>query len=102
MENPSSRTALAVTLGAIGTVVGYSVPIVGPIAIVIILLFIIGALFDDNGALAGIALLPFRALATWLDQKDGYLWIRRAPFIGLVLGTFARWFSNQFISVGAL
>jgi uncharacterized membrane protein YgaE (UPF0421/DUF939 family) len=99
MDSALNRRAIACALAALGAALGFSVPIIGPIVILLIVLVAIAAVFDISG-LAEAVFAPFQILASWLDKKDAFTWVRRAPFVGLIAGTAARWLINQSPSLG--
>jgi hypothetical protein len=92
---------LAFALAFGGMMVGYYVPLIGVILTVCLLLLLIAALLGDaGGVIADLLARPFAALGVWLAQKDGFRWVRLAPFIGLGTGPVFRWIANGLATQG--
>jgi hypothetical protein len=101
--NAQTGYALAAVLAAGGALIGFYVPIVGMVLTVCLILVLIAALLgDEGGAMVDLVAAPFRSLSRWLGQKDDRRWLRRAPFIGLILGWLGRWVANSLATSGGL
>jgi hypothetical protein len=91
--------AAAVVLAAGGMLIGYFVPVVGVIAMILIVCLVIASLLDAAFIFEA-ALAPLRSLWRWLAQKDDSRWVRRAPFIGLIAGWLFRWAASGLAAQG--
>jgi hypothetical protein len=80
----------AVALAIAGGLVGYFVPFVGTLGLILLILLIIAAYLDSD-LIVDVVFAPLRALLRWQMQGGEMRWLRRAPFLGLVAGALARW-----------